>query len=45
MTDQPEKDPLTGEVGGLLDRAAAEKVVPKILSLHRAATLFRTLST
>jgi hypothetical protein len=45
FTDQPEKDPLTGEVGGLLDRAAAEKVVPKILSLHRAATLFRTLST
>ncbi len=30
FTDQPEKDPLTGESGGLLDRAAAEKVVPKI---------------
>jgi hypothetical protein len=30
FTDQPEKDPLTGETGGLLDRAAAEKVVPKI---------------
>ena len=30
FTDQPETDPLTGETGGLLDRAAAEKVVPKI---------------
>ena len=30
FTDQPEKDPLTGESGGLLDRAAADKVVPKI---------------
>ena len=30
FTDQPEKDPLTGETGGLLDRAAAEKVVPRI---------------
>ena len=30
FTDQPEKDPLTGESGGLLDRAVAEKVVPKI---------------
>ena len=30
FTDQPEKDPLTGETAGLLDRAAAEKVVPKI---------------
>jgi hypothetical protein len=30
FTDQPEKDPLTGESGGLLDRAVADKVVPKI---------------
>ena len=30
FTDQPEKDPLTGEMGGLLDRAVADKVVPKI---------------
>ena len=30
FTDQPEKDPLTGESGGLLVRATSEKVVPKI---------------
>ena len=30
FTDQPETDPVTGETAGLLDRAAAEKVVPKI---------------
>jgi hypothetical protein len=30
FTDQPEVDPLTREKGGLLDRAEAEKVVPKI---------------
>jgi hypothetical protein len=30
FTDQPEKDPLTGETVGLLDRATAEKVAPKI---------------
>jgi hypothetical protein len=30
FTDEPEKDPVTGEVGGLLDRATADKVVPKI---------------
>jgi hypothetical protein len=30
FTDQPEKDPVTAEAGGLLDRAAAEKVLPKI---------------
>jgi len=30
FTDQPEKDPLTGDTGGLLDRAITEKVVPKI---------------
>ncbi len=30
FTDLPEKDPATGEQAGLLDRAVAEKVVPKI---------------
>jgi hypothetical protein len=30
FTDQPDKDPITGETGGLLDRATADKVVPKI---------------
>ena len=30
FTDQPEKDPGTGETAGLLDRATADKVVPKI---------------
>lgn len=30
FTDQTDKDPMTGETGGLLDRAAADKVVPKI---------------
>ena len=30
FTDQPEKDPVTGAADGLLDRAIAEKVVPKI---------------
>jgi Alpha/beta hydrolase domain len=30
FTDLPETDPLTGEHGGLLERAVAEKVVPKI---------------
>ena len=30
FTDQSEKDPLTGETAGLLDRAVADKVVPKI---------------
>jgi len=30
FTDQPETDPLTGQTEGLLDRAAAQKVVPKI---------------
>jgi hypothetical protein len=30
FTDQPQTDPLTRERGGLLDRAVAEKVVPKI---------------
>jgi hypothetical protein len=30
FTDLPETDPVTGERAGLLDRAVAEKVVPKI---------------
>lgn len=30
FTDEPEKDPETGQTAGLLDRAVAEKVVPKI---------------
>jgi len=30
FTDEPEKDPSSGETGGLLDRATADKVVPKI---------------
>jgi hypothetical protein len=30
FTDQPEKDPITGETGGLLDQSTAAKVVPKI---------------
>jgi hypothetical protein len=30
FTDLPERDPETGETGGLLDRATAERVVPKI---------------
>jgi hypothetical protein len=30
FTDEPETDPATQEKGGLLDRATAEKVVPKI---------------
>jgi Alpha/beta hydrolase domain len=30
FTDEPEKDPVTGAAGGLLDRAAVDKVVPKI---------------
>ncbi len=30
FTDKAERDPLTGEAGGLLDQAVAEKVLPKI---------------
>ena len=30
FTDEPEKDPVTGETAGLLDRASAENVVPRI---------------
>ncbi len=49
FTDQPEKDPITGEAGGLLERAVAEKVVPKIFFSNssyeywgRAAALIHT---
>jgi len=49
FTDLPEKDPLTGESAGLLDRATAEKVVPKIFLSNtsyeywgRAAALIHT---
>ena len=49
FTDEPEKDPLTGETAGLLDRATAEKVVPKIFFSNtsyeywgRAAALIHT---
>jgi alpha/beta hydrolase family protein len=49
FTDQPEKDPVTGETRGLLDRAVAEKVVPKIFFSNtsyeywgRAASLIHT---
>jgi hypothetical protein len=49
FTDQPEVDPLTGEKGGLLDRAQLEQVVPKIFFSHtsyeywgRAASLIHT---
>jgi hypothetical protein len=30
FTDQPETDPITGQTAGLLDRAIADKVVPRI---------------
>jgi len=49
FTDQPEVDPLTGEKGGLLDRAELERVVPKIFFSNtsyeywgRAASLIHT---
>ena len=49
FTDQPETDPVTGEKGGLLDRATADKVVPKIFFSNtsyeywgRAASLIHT---
>jgi hypothetical protein len=49
FTDQPEIDPLTHEKGGLLDRASAENVLPKIFFSHtsyeywgRAASLIHT---
>jgi len=49
FTDLPESDPVTGETGGLLDRAIAERVVPKIFFSNtsyeywgRAASLIHT---
>jgi hypothetical protein len=49
FTDQPEKDPQSGETAGLLDRATADKVVPKIFFSNtsyeywgRAAALIHT---
>jgi hypothetical protein len=49
FTDQPESDPLTGDKGGLLDRAQLEEVVPKIFFSYtsyeywgRAASLIHT---
>ena len=49
FTDQPEVDPITGARGGLLDRAVAGKVVPKIFFSNtsyeywgRAAALIHT---
>ncbi|MDP9160494.1 MAG: alpha/beta hydrolase domain-containing protein [Acidobacteriota bacterium] len=49
FTDEPEKDPVTGETVGLLDRAASEKVLPKIFFSNtsyeywgRAAALIHT---
>jgi hypothetical protein len=49
FTDEPETDPLTGENGGLLDRAKSEDVVPKIFFSNtsyeywgRAASLIHT---
>ena len=49
FTDRDESDPLTGARGGLLDRAAADKVVPKIFLSNtsyeywgRAAALITT---
>ena len=30
FTDEPERDPLTGETGGILDRATADRTAPKI---------------
>src|SRR5205823_5096069 len=49
FTDEPETDPLTAGKGGLLDRAIADKVVPKIFLSNtsyeywgRAASLIHT---
>jgi hypothetical protein len=49
FTDEPETDPVTGEKGGLLDRALAGKVVPRIFFSNtsyeywgRAASLIHT---
>ena len=49
FTDEPETDPETGEKGGLLDRAKADRIVPKIFLSYtsyeywgRAASLIHT---
>ncbi len=49
FTGQPETDPLTGQTGGLLDRAVADKAIPKIFLSNtsyeywgRAASLIHT---
>jgi len=49
FTDEPERDPITGESGGLLDKARDEGVVPKIFFSNtsfeywgRAAALIHT---
>ncbi len=49
FTDQPETDPVTGEMGGLLDRPVADHAVPKIFFSNtsyeywgRAAALIHT---
>jgi hypothetical protein len=49
FTDQPGKDPLTGQTDGLLDRATADKVLPRIFFSNtsyeywgRAAALIHT---
>ncbi len=49
FTDQPETDSVTGDKGGLLDRATADKVVPRIFLSNtsyeywgRAASLIHT---
>jgi len=36
FTDEPEEDPITGETAGLLDRAGADKVVPRIFFSNTA---------
>ena len=50
FTDQPESDPTTGNKGGLLDQAVADKVEPKIFFSNtsyeywgRAASLIHTM--
>jgi hypothetical protein len=49
FTDEPERDPLTGETGSLLDNARAENVLPKVFLSNtsfeywgRAASLIHT---
>ena len=44
FTDQSERDPVTGETGGLLDHAMAEKVVPKIFFSNTSIAAKRSSS-